>query len=62
MNTIGSLINKGLTDPSQILGGVARIFVRNQIVSDETAIKVTFKSLLGYPLDLDNPHVSAGLF
>lgn len=55
MNTIGSLINKGLTDPSQILGGVARIFVRNQIVSDETAIKVTFKSLLGYPLDLDNP-------
>lgn len=55
MSSVSSLIYKGLLNPAEIGGGIARILVRNKFISDETAIKTTFKSLLGYELNLDCP-------
>ena len=47
MSSVSSLIYKGLLNPTEIGGGIARILVRNKFISDETAIKITFSDSLG---------------
>lgn len=50
-----SKIDKAMANPSQALPGLARTLTRSPLVSDEVAISVQFRSLVGHWPDLENP-------
>ena len=48
-------LKKALRNPSQAMGGFARVASRNPIISDRTAIAIQYRTLIGKWPDLDNP-------